>query len=60
MQDFGQAGGNNNAGVVKHDSASGWTIDYNTITNDAGAGVMLGSKDLLSYNCLSDNGQYRL
>jgi hypothetical protein len=60
VQNFGQPGGNNNEGVVNHDSASDWTIEYNTVTHDAGAGVMVGSGDVLSYNCLSDNGQYGL
>ncbi|MDQ1398647.1 MAG: hypothetical protein QOK20_579, partial [Acidimicrobiaceae bacterium] len=29
-------------GVVNHDSGTNWTIQYNTITNNAGAGVMVG------------------
>jgi hypothetical protein len=60
VENFGQTGGNNNQGVVNHDSATGWAVRYNTITRNAGAGVMLGSDDRLSYNCLSYNGQYGL
>jgi Right handed beta helix region len=58
IQNFGPAGSNQNAGVVNHDSGVGWTIQYNTIQNDAGAGAFLGSKDVLRYNCLRSNGQY--
>ncbi|MDQ1412822.1 MAG: hypothetical protein QOE07_1410 [Acidimicrobiaceae bacterium] len=45
-------------GVVNHDSGTNWTIQYNTITNNAGAGVMVGPGDVVSYNCLKSNGQY--
>ena len=58
IEDFGQPGANNNQGVVNHDAASGWKIEFNTIENDAGAGVMLGSNDILKSNCLTENGQY--
>jgi Right handed beta helix region len=60
IENFGQTGGNNNQGVVNHDSATGWTVRYDTITGNAGAGVMLGSDNHLSYDCLSSNGQYGL
>jgi hypothetical protein len=58
IEDFGKAGGNNNQGVVNHDSGSDWTIDYDTIEDNAGAGVMLGSGDRLEFDCLTRNGQY--
>ena len=58
IQNFGQTGGNNNEGVVNHDSGSNWTIEHNTIQGNAGAGVMLGTDDVLEYNCLTENGQY--
>jgi hypothetical protein len=45
-------------GVVNHDSGAGWTIQYNTIADNAGAGVMVGPGDLIAYNCLKANGQY--
>ncbi len=60
IQDFGTNGGNMNQGVVNHNSATGWLVDHSTITGNAGAGVMLGSHDTLSYDCLSDNQQYGL
>ncbi|MGO9341387.1 MAG: hypothetical protein ACLP6E_02530, partial [Acidimicrobiales bacterium] len=31
IENFGQAGGNQNEFVVNHDSGSGWTVKYNTI-----------------------------
>jgi Right handed beta helix region len=58
IENFGQAGDNNNEGVVNHDSGEGWVITHDTIENDAGAGVMLGSDDVLKDNCLTRNGQY--
>ncbi len=45
-------------GVVNHDSGPNWTIQYNTIVHNAGAGVMVGPGDVVSYNCLASNGQY--
>jgi hypothetical protein len=58
IQNFGPAGSNQNAGVVNHDSGRGWTIQYNTVRDNAGAGVFLGSDNILRDNCLLDNGQY--
>ena len=58
IQNFGTRGGNNNQGVVNHNSAANWTIDHSTIAQNAGAGVMLGTHNTLSYDCLSDNQQY--
>jgi hypothetical protein len=48
-----------NEGVVNQGSASGWTIRNDTIEdNPAGAGVMLGSNNVLDDDCLTRNGQY--
>lgn len=58
VSDFGAPGDNNDAGVVNHDSATGWRIENNTVRGNAGAGVMLGSKNVLRGNCLTANGQY--
>jgi hypothetical protein len=58
VRHFGKWGGNQNEGVVNHDSAHLWTIDHSTVTDNAGAGVMLGSRDRLSYDCLKNNQQY--
>ena len=58
VRNFGVRGGNSNQGVVNHDSASGWTIDHSTLTRNAGAGTMLGSRNTLSYDCLKNNEQY--
>jgi hypothetical protein len=58
IQHFGTWGGNFNQGVVNIDSAPGWTIDHTTIRNNAGAGVMIGSHNTLSYDCLANNQQY--
>jgi hypothetical protein len=58
IQNFGPAGANNNEGVVNHDAGHGWTIQYNTVQQNAGAGVFVGTNDVLKYNCLVNNGQY--
>jgi hypothetical protein len=58
IENFGARGGNFNQGVVNTDSASGWAIDHTTIEDNAGAGVMLGSRDTLQYDCLLKNQQY--
>ncbi len=47
-----------NEGVVNHDSAAGWVIEANTIKNNRGAAVMMGSANTVRLNCLADNGQY--
>jgi hypothetical protein len=58
IQNFGAARTNNDAGVVNHDAATSWTIDGNTISHNAGAGLMIGSRNVVRGNCLEENGQY--
>jgi hypothetical protein len=58
VQDFGAPGDNGGQGVVNHDSGTGWHISHMTVQDSAGAGVMLGSNNVLSYSCLKDNGEY--
>ncbi|MGH7729044.1 MAG: right-handed parallel beta-helix repeat-containing protein [Vulcanimicrobiaceae bacterium] len=58
IQNFGTPGGNGGEGVVNHDSGVGWTIAYNTIQDNAGAGAFLGTNGVVRDNCLSDNGEY--
>ncbi|NLU91929.1 right-handed parallel beta-helix repeat-containing protein [Chitinophaga sp. Ak27] len=45
-------------GVVNHDAGNKWTIEYNTISNNKGAGLMAGPNNIYRYNCIKDNGQY--
>jgi len=58
IENFGQLGGNNDEGVVNHNAAADWVIENNTVTNNAGAGLMVGSGNLVRNNCLEQNGQY--
>ncbi|MEA2828063.1 MAG: hypothetical protein QOG43_2502, partial [Actinomycetota bacterium] len=58
IQNFGPVGSNNNEGVVNHDGGSGWTLKYDTIQGNAGAGVFIGSSNTVAYNCILNNGQY--
>jgi hypothetical protein len=58
IRNFGTGTSNNNEGVVNHDAGHGWTIEHNTIINNDGAGVFVGSGNVIRYNCLKDNGQY--
>lgn len=58
IQNFGPSGSNNNEGVVNHDAGHGWTIEHNTIQDNAGAGVFVGTDDVVEYDCLTQNEQY--
>jgi hypothetical protein len=58
IRNFGPVGSNNNEGVVNHDAATGWTIQYTTINGNAGAGMMIGSNNTVRYNCVTNNEQY--
>lgn len=58
IQNFGGPGSNRDEGVVNHDGAPGWTIEYNTIQRNGGAGVFVGSNNAIRFNCLKENGQY--
>jgi Right handed beta helix region len=58
IQNFGGSGDNHDQGVVNHDEGPNWHIDHITVQDSAGAGVMLGSSNVLAYSCLRDNGQY--
>lgn len=58
IQNFGPVGGNPNEGVVNHDGGDDWTIRFNTIRENAGAAVMLGSGSVVRYNCVTRNEQY--
>ncbi len=58
IQNFGRPGENNNEGVVNHDAGHDWQVLHNTVRDNAGAGVFLGSGNVVADNCLKDNGQY--
>jgi hypothetical protein len=48
-----------NEGVVNHNDGKGWTVEYSTIAENEGAGLMVGGPDnTYRYNCIRDNGQY--
>jgi len=47
-----------NEGTVNHDSGENWTMQYNSVINNGGAGIFLGAGNVGSYNCLKDNSQY--
>jgi hypothetical protein len=58
IQHFGKKGDNGGQGVVNHDSGRHWTIQYDTVQDDAGAGVFIGTGGVVRYNCLTRNGEY--
>jgi Right handed beta helix region len=58
ISNFGGPGDNHDQGVVNHDEGPNWHMDHITVQDSAGAGVMLGSGNVLTYSCLKDNGQY--
>lgn len=47
-----------NEGAVNHDAGHGWRMRALRVLNNAGAGVFLGSGNVLSRSCLAGNGQY--
>jgi hypothetical protein len=49
---------NNNEGVINHDAADGWTMEYLNAHDNDGAAVFLGSQNTVRNNCLKNNGQY--
>lgn len=58
IRNFGTWGGGQQEGVVNHDSGSYWTIAHDSIYDNAGSGVMLGSHDTLAWSCIRANQQY--
>lgn len=60
IRNFGTGLSNNNEGVVNHDAGESWTIEFNTVTANDGAGVFVGDGNVIRSNCLKDNGQYGL
>ncbi|MDQ3886175.1 MAG: right-handed parallel beta-helix repeat-containing protein, partial [Actinomycetota bacterium] len=48
-----------NEGVVNHNDGAGWIVEYSTIAENKGAGLMVGGpNNTYRYNCVRDNGQY--
>lgn len=48
-----------NEGVVNHNDGAGWLVEYSTIAENEGAGLMVGGpNNIYRYNCIKDNGQY--
>jgi len=47
-----------NEGVVNHDAGHDWRMTALTVRDNAGAGVFLGSGDVLAHSCVTGNGQY--
>ena len=46
-------------GAVNTNSNDNWTIEYDTLQNNApGAAMMLGSNNTVTYNCMTGNGEY--
>lgn len=58
IQNFGVPRETHDEGVVNHNAATSWTIEANTIRNNSGAGLMVGSRNVVRGNCLQANGQY--
>jgi nitrous oxidase accessory protein NosD len=58
IRNFGRGRDNFDQGTVNHDGGDGWIIENNTVVDNDGAGIFLGSHNLARRNCLKDNGQY--
>lgn len=48
----------NSESVMNQSAGDNWTIQFNTIRDNRGAGVNLGTGNMVRYNCLTRNGQY--
>jgi hypothetical protein len=57
IRNFGTGFDNNDEGVVNHDAGSDWVVEYNTISDNDGAGLFVGSGNVVRFNCHKDNGQ---
>ena len=44
--------------VVNQSAGTGWTIERNTIVRNGGAGLFIGSDNVVRQNCLKENSQY--
>lgn len=56
IQDFIPPGAQ---GAVNVDGEPGWTVEYTTLQDNLpGAGMMLGSGSVASFNCMTANGEY--
>ncbi len=44
--------------VVNHNGGANWTIAYDSIIHNGGAGVGVGSGDVVEHDCLSANDEY--
>lgn len=58
IQNFGTPGSTNNEGTVNHDAGDGWVIESMTIQQNSGAGLFIGSNNVVRDSCLRNNGQY--
>ena len=49
----------NSAGAINQNGNSGWTVEDDLVQyNSPGAGVLMGSNNVVSDNCLTENGEY--
>ncbi|HET6747429.1 MAG TPA: right-handed parallel beta-helix repeat-containing protein [Candidatus Saccharimonadales bacterium] len=58
VKNFGRGTDNQDEGVINHNAADNWTMEYLYAHHNDGAAVFLGSNNTVRYNCLKDNGQY--
>ena len=56
IEDFASSGSGQM--VVNHDGAAGWTVRYDTVQDNLGAGVGIGSDNVITHNCLAANNEY--
>ena len=58
IQNFGTGASNADEGVVNHDGGEDWVVERSTVRDNDGAGVFVGSGNVVRDNCLTANGQY--
>lgn len=52
------SGDNPGQGVVNGDGQANWTMKYDTMRYDAGAGLFVGTNGIAEYDCLTQDGEY--
>jgi hypothetical protein len=59
IKDFGTSVTDDQSqGVVNHDAGHFWTMDHLNVHDDGGAGIFVGTGDVIRNSCLAHNGQY--
>jgi hypothetical protein len=57
IENFVTGSGGDGEAAVNHDQGNNWTIKYDTVEDNKGVGITMGSNNVVEYNCIYDNDQ---